>query len=109
MLKNIAFSITALFSASVFAQGNATVQNLSVVCSDPVTIGKLVKEFDEVPRSAGVSTRDLPNNKTAQNPIILFVNPKTGSWTLVERVNAENYCIVAVGDQYKELKKAETY
>lgn len=73
---------------------------LTVECSTPDVVFALIKSFNETPVYTALSSHP-PN--TVRNPIILFVNKKTGTWTLLEKVEGL-VCVIATGEEFEQLR-----
>lgn len=70
----------------------ATEVRLPVVCVNQKLFLETVDEFEELPFIRGLSTRD-----GADNSLVVFLSPKTKTWSIVEKVG-NRYCILAVGE-----------
>jgi hypothetical protein len=81
-----------------FAQkeNNATYQT---VCVNLAVLESTLQEFEEIPFVRGLSDRD-PIGIVS---LVIFVNPKTGSWTIVEKIKTDQYCILAVGNNFEAV------
>jgi len=75
----------------------------SLMCVDKRGITQIITEFEELSFAGGVSMRDVSGVGLVANNLVIFVNPKTKSWTMVERFSKELYCIVAVGEGFRPL------
>jgi hypothetical protein len=63
----------------------------TVICADKIAVfEQLIKEFGETPQWQGQNAQQMTQ-------IMLTVNLKTGSWTIVE-YNADTACVLAVGE-----------
>ena len=72
------------------------------VCVDAESLSKTVDEFQELPFARGLSN-SLGNAEAPPLSLVIFMNPKTRSWTIVERVNPDRYCIMAVGSGFEPV------
>jgi len=75
----------------------------SLMCVDKQGINQTIKEFEELSFAGGLSMRDLPGVGLVAHNLVIFVNPKTQSWTIVERFTKDMYCVVAVGEGFRPL------
>lgn len=90
------------------AQQEPLTATVQVVCAEYTQVESVIKEYAEIPVAIGLTTRG-----TTSHPFVLYINPVTGSWTLVEKTPNELYCVMAVGDNFgpvpeenrKELQK----
>jgi len=73
----------------------------TVSCVNKENIYKLVGEFDEVPF---IRALNVPALGVAQfNSLVIFVNPKTNSFSIVEKTSEQKYCILAVGGSFEPV------
>jgi hypothetical protein len=85
-----------LFLASpVLAQNT---QNYSAVCINIESLAELVTEFGEDASLTMTSVRETVSGNTVKIPTVLFINYETKSWTLVERVERNRFCVIATGE-----------
>jgi len=92
-----------MVSTMAWAQSPAPATTMfPAVCVDAETLSKTVEEFKELPFARGISM-DLGNAEAAPQSLVIFVNPKTQTWTIVERVDANQYCIMAVGQKFEPV------
>jgi hypothetical protein len=59
-------------------------------------LSDILDEHDELPLIRGKSVRET-DKEPSVNPLVLFMNGKTGSWTIAEKIPSNLYCIIAVG------------
>ena len=78
---------------------------IDVFCLSRPKIIEMIKGYEEEPIFTMSSIRKGKNNETISFESILFVNVKTGSWTLVEEHGEKGYCITALGTDMKFVKK----
>jgi hypothetical protein len=88
-----------------FAQkdGDILYQN---ICMSFKELQLVLQEFGEIPFIRGLSHRDpnrLPGTETVS--LVIFLNPKTGTWTIVEKVKTDRYCILGLGDNFELAPK----
>lgn len=65
-------------------------------CMSTQAIGKILGKYEEQPMMNMIVGRDV-EGKSMEFVTILFANPKTGTWSLVERVGEEAFCVTATG------------
>lgn len=71
---------------------------LDLVCvSYSDLIGK-IKEYAEIPMVRGLSSRG-----DSIHAIVLYINPVTKSWTLVEKPTDNLYCILGIGENFEAV------
>lgn len=93
-MKKLVLSILLLASSAVHAQRSPTPESikLTVPCATQAKVVEVLKEYDERPMLQMVSTRDKEELTT-----IMFVNPKTLTYSIVEQVNENLYCVTGSG------------
>jgi len=69
-----------------------------LVCGNELGIGEVLDKYGEIPFATMTSMRDIPGVGVTNNPIVIFVNPKTKTYTIIERLSKNVYCIVSLGD-----------
>ena len=92
-----AFLIAASMTTPAMAQG---LVSLPVECGSQQALSAMLKKYDEQPVMMFSSTR-LIRQEATEVPAVLFVNPVTTTWSLVEQVSDDVYCVVAQGDKAK--------
>lgn len=91
-MKKLVFTLL-MASATVFAQqSNPDVIKLSVPCATVDKVMELLKQYEERPLLQMIAERDKQELVT-----IMFVNPKTSTYSIVEQVNDKVYCVTGSG------------
>ena len=89
-------------ACSAQAEAPATATMYPAVCVDAESLSKTVDEFKELPFARGLST-NMTDTEAPHLSLVIFVNPKTQTWTIVERVDPNRYCIMAVGQKFEPV------
>jgi len=106
-MKKIIVVICSLFiSNQIYA---ADILSLPVACADAKIVENLMMDYNEVALSGGISNRETKDNKMHSSLSLLFANVQTGTWTLIEKLDANTYCIIATGTNFREFKKGNMY
>ena len=92
--------IALAMSGPIWAQ---TVVPMPVECGARSMLFAMLEEYDERPMMTFSSVRMIRQAPTIV-PTVLFVNPVTTTWSLVEQVSDDVYCVVAQGDQAKSYR-----
>lgn len=82
--------------------------NIVTYCVTKKMLATMLVDYQELPSIAMSSVRNVMTDNVTVNPGILFVNYSTKTWTLVEKVNNNKFCIVAIGQDitpYVDPKK----
>lgn len=99
-MKNLLVSLL-LVPALAWSNPNA---RIDVMCVGANDLAQVLVKYGEKPFVQGIAERDPVGTVI----MLLFVNPETGSWTLVEKVMSINtYCVINAGDKFKPIPKSE--
>jgi len=60
-------------------------------------LSDILDEHDELPVLRGKSVRKAEGAPDI-NSLIVFMNAKTGSWTIAEKMPSDTYCVIGVGE-----------
>lgn len=112
MLKKIIASLVVtlgLTNLSFAASEGPIFISVKFVCVDDMTLAKTLGKYGEEPMMTMTTFRDIDGKGTfVENTTVLFLNLKTKSWTLVEQIHNNLYCIPSLGDNIKPyLDKTE--
>jgi hypothetical protein len=76
-----------------------------VVCADEKTFADTIVEFGEQPVLTALSNRDMGDNLLVPSALVVFLNTKTDTYTIAEKI--ENmYCVIAMGENMKPYLEA---
>ena len=103
-MKKILTIFLLLFCIRSFAEVKI---NLELTCVNSDGLFEMLKEYEEVPFSIGQTLRD---NQSDENSTMLFVNPNTLTWTMVEKLKTKDstlYCVLAAGSKYQVIFKRQ--
>ncbi len=73
--------------------------HMPVSCMSKTEVAQYLKGFNEQPVAIAEITRKI-EDVGQTNVILLFVNPNTSTWTIVEKPSGELYCIVLGGSNF---------
>ena len=73
------------------------------MCLNGNDLGETVNEFKELPYVRGISTP--MDEQDAKMSLVVFLNPTTGTFTIVEKAGDNLYCILAVGGGFEPVPK----
>jgi len=80
--------------------------HLQVTCFPLTALAELLTEFKEVPFAIGKVLRSNTSG-VEENSVILFVNTKTGSWTVAEKHKSGLYCVLSGGSDFVIISSGE--
>lgn len=89
-----------LVSGSLYAQQPSSPDKtikLDASCSTQERVTAMLKQFEEIPMLGMVSERQINDGKVMSFATIMFVNPNTKTYTVVEQFTEEIYCVTVVG------------
>jgi hypothetical protein len=89
-------------------QQELTLVQTKIICTEDKLIYSSLNDYGEKPLLHMVSHRKLNDGaeETINSyPTILFVNPNTGTWTLVEKHTENILCVVTIGQQLKPYSR----
>lgn len=99
----LVFAVFSMFTAQARAEPREAIKAMyPVVCVNAATLSETMNEFKELPFARGLSN-NLNNAEAPPTSLVIFMNPKTKTWTIVERVNSDQYCIIAVGNKFEPV------
>jgi hypothetical protein len=78
--------------------------NLPIYCVNVKTLSEVLEKHGEEAAMTMSSSRDI-QDQIITSSTVLFVNFKTKTWTMVERLTNDNYCVIAVGDNITPFTK----
>jgi len=84
-------------------QPDLQIATYQTACISGQDLVNLVGEFQEIPAVRGVSRGIVTEG--ASLSMVIYVNAKTGTFTIVERAAADTYCLLAVGAGFEAVPK----
>lgn len=72
---------------------------LPVECVTMRELTAVLAEYDEKPFAIAGTQRATQGN-VAENHVLFFVNPKTRTWTIAEKVSDNKYCVLSGGTNF---------
>ena len=90
-----------LMPSLVFA--NPQIKTIQTMCLNGKDLTDTVNEFKELPYVRGLSTPMAEQD--AKMSLVVFLNPATGTFTIVEKAGENLYCILAVGGGFEPVPK----
>lgn len=95
-IVGILAAVGILCAASV--HGQTQVVNIPTTCATAEDLAELLAEYDETPALTMTSIRaSKEKNKPTTNYTLMFINYETKSWTLIERMADNVFCIIGAG------------
>jgi len=94
------YLIAFLLSVTISANAKNIKGTVPIVCADEKEFVEAIVSFDEEPFITALSKRDLGNGLLTPTSLVIYLNPKTGSFTVAEKIS-DMYCVVAMGENMK--------
>lgn len=105
-MKKLITGLAILAASAAVAQDypdvEANVVTLSAYCIDIETLRDLTDEYDELPLMRSTSVRDH-GDVVQQNPLVIFANNKSGSFTIIEEISPMEFCVIAIGNSFRDV------
>lgn len=97
MIQKLILSLLLLAASLSHAQETrkSTTIRFDAPCGDSAQLGAILNEYQELPMIEMASERN--NGTKIQHTAILFVNPKTQTYTLVEQISEDLFCVISTG------------
>ena len=97
-MKLVCVALAVMLWTTVgLAQDSGTEVMRSSVCMDSASLETLTDRFDETPVARGIAVYPTPSS------MVIFINVATGSFTVVERVATDRYCVISVGGSFESV------
>ena len=74
---------------------------VEVPCVTPQDLEQSINKWKELPLARGMSTRSADGQ--SKNVLVLFVNSKTKTWTIAEKIPTGLYCVLAAGNGFEPM------
>jgi hypothetical protein len=94
-------AMSLLIPAMVFA--SPQIKTYQAMCLDSKDLTSTIDEFKEIPYVRGTNTPLAEQD--SKTSLVVFVNPTTGTFTIVEKVADNLYCIMAVGGGFQPVPR----
>ena len=97
-MKLVCVALAVMLWTTVgLAQDSGTEVMRSSLCMDRASLETLTDRFDETPVARGIAVYPTPSS------MVIFINVATGSFTVVERVATDRYCVISVGGSFESV------
>lgn len=98
MFKKLFVAVLAFPAAVLAAEG--FMDQRPVMCGTPEKVIDLIKKFEERPLLGGVTAiPDMSGAVRASATFVMYVNPTTGTFTVVEYLTRKYACLIGTGNQ----------
>ena len=103
-MKYLILLLALLISLTV----NAQTRLLPVECGNLKDLTTVMVEFNEKPFAAGETVRSTNNRTIVESVVIFFLNKKTKTWTVVEKISDDLYCVISSGKNFNVVEETPT-
>ena len=103
------FAMFLLMPSLVFAnpikppKPDFLIATVDTVCISLKNLTEIISDSQEIPyvraRSHPIMVEGPPLS------MVIFVNPKTGTFTIAEQIDRDNYCLLALGTKFEPVPK----
>ena len=69
-----------------------------LVCGSEAGMSEVLDKYGEIPFATMTAFREIPGSGFTNNAMVIFVNPKTKTFTILEQLTKDVYCVVSLGD-----------
>lgn len=114
MKRTISAVLSAWLSAATVSVGATAGANDSeltfrtpfdAICTTQQIFGETMLNYGETPIMRGQSVRNINGVMVFMNTV-LFMNLKTGTWTLAEKIADDVFCVMAMGQNWEVYQAA---
>ena len=101
-MRFVAFVLTAILGTGALADDRELTfrSPFDAICTTPQIFAETLYNYGEIPIMRGQSLRSV-NDTMVSMITVLFMNPKTGSWTLAEQMAGDTICVIAMGQDWE--------
>lgn len=89
--------LVMLSSVCVYAQ--AQTAHLPVECASLKELSAVLTEYEEKPFAVAETVRSVRGDKKT-HVVLFFLNVKTGTWSVAEKVSDDIYCLLSGGTNF---------
>ncbi len=72
--------------------------HFETICISQKVLEETITKHGEKPFITAVGHR-LVGDKKVFHPVLMFMNPDTKTWTVVERIEQDSFCVISVGSK----------
>lgn len=94
-MTKIVPALALLWSISIPAIAQPKTIQVPMICVGKAEMAETLGEFEELPLLTMITVRDI-DGRPFESKTVLFVNPKTRTWTLVEQIG-DAFCALSAG------------
>lgn len=101
------YLVAFLLMTSVTVSAKNIQGSVPIVCADEKEFIDAIDSFNEEPFITALSKRDLGNGLLTPASLVIFLNSKTGSFTIAEKID-DMYCVVAMGENMQPFYSSDS-
>ena len=92
--------LSTLLFLPALAIGQSEIVQFESICVPLEILEESMKKYGEKPFITSTGHRMFGDVKIS-HATVLFMNPETKTWTMVEKVESNSYCIIGIGSNMK--------
>jgi hypothetical protein len=99
MLKKLTASLALTVGIANPSIANEVIKlPTELVCASEAGVEEVLNKYGEIPFATMTTFREISGSGFTNNPMVIFVNPKTKTFTILEQITTDLYCVVSLGD-----------
>lgn len=87
----------------VFSHAEVIRGTIPIMCTGMKEFVNTMAEFEELPLLTALSNRDFGNETVVPTALVVFVNAKTNTFTIAEKLE-DKVCVIAIGENMKPFE-----
>lgn len=95
-MNRFMIALAATFIVTGAAQAQSDTTYFDAQCANGDDLNSVMARYQEQPMLGAISVRGS-DPVHVMVPVVLFMNPETRTWTLVEQHAEDHYCVIAAG------------
>ena len=108
MLKKILTSLALIFGwANISIASEITKVPTELLCGTDSQFNSVLEKYGEIPFATMISMREIPGVGFRSFAMVIFVNPKTKSYTMLEQMAPDLYCIISIGENIEPYRETQ--
>jgi hypothetical protein len=99
-MKNLIATLF-LLPTLAFSQNNIETLKFDAHCVNAQVLNQFLKNYGEQPVFRATSNRDTRSGEVVGIVSVFYLNRQTMTWTIVERIDHDKFCIIGTGDTFE--------
>jgi hypothetical protein len=90
-----------LLPTLAFSQNSVQTLKFDAHCVNGQTLNQYLQNYGEQPVFRVTSNRDTRSGEVVGIASVFYLNRETMSWTIVERIDEDRFCVIGTGDGFE--------